>query len=436
MRISIFGLGYVGAVSSACLANLGHQVIGCDLSVAKVDMVNAGRSPIVEERIDELMDAMVKAGRVRATTDLEEAVRNSDVSLIAVGTPTAANGEPDLAAVEAVVRQIGVTLKALAKSHVVVLRSTVPPGTMEGLVKPTLEAALGVPLGDKVHAVFNPEFLREGRSVRDFEQPPFTIVGADTDAGFQAVADIYKDLPAETIRTDWPIAESIKLLSNAYHALKIGFANEAGALLKSVGSDSRLAMELFCRDTQLNVSAAYLRPGFAFGGSCLPKDLRALLTMARKSNIELPMLSAVLPSNQAHINRALKLIMDHGRGKVAMFGLAFKPGTDDLRESPLVTLAERLLGKGYWLTIVDRLVDASRLMGKNKAYIEHEIPHFTKLLSDDAGKTAAEADIIVVGHVNAEDLQAILANYRGQLIVDLSGVKALEGLANYQGICW
>ena len=437
MKVAIFGLGYVGAVSGACFAELGHEVIGVDVSKAKVDMINRGEAPIVEEMIAELTAGAVKLGRLRATRDAAAAVRAADVSLVSVGTPTARDGAPDLAFVDNVVGEIGAALKGGAKPHTVIIRSTVPPGTTQLRLAPILEAAAGETLGARIHLAFNPEFLREGRSVRDFRQPPFTIIGALSERGYDDVVALYQGVESEIVRTDPATAESIKLLSNAWHGLKVAFANEAARILKSANVDSRRALEIFVKDTVLNISPAYLRPGFAFGGSCLPKDLRAMISIADKGQIVAPIMKAALASNEAHLEAALAAVRACGRRPIVLFGLAFKPGTDDLRESPFVALAERLIGKGYPLKIVDPFVDASRLMGKNKEFIEREIPHFVDLMARDAEDAVDEAEIVIYGHSSSVDKGAIIERGVGKILIDLSGDRDLELCgADYRGVAW
>jgi GDP-mannose 6-dehydrogenase len=438
MKISIFGLGYVGTVSGACLAGLGHQVIGVDVNPLKVRLVNEGHSPVLEEKIEDLVKAGVSSGRLRATVDAAEAVSGSDVSLISAGTPSGRGGIPVLDGVEAVARAIGQSLRDKREPHTVVVRSTVTPGTTEERVAPILERESGRKVGQGLHVTFNPEFLREGSSVRDFHAPPQTIIGSMSPEGYVVVEGLYAGIDAPVVRTDCRTAETVKYLCNVFHALKIAFANEAGALLKTMGLDGRESMAIFCRDRILNISPAYLRPGFAFGGSCLPKDTRALLAMARAADLELPLLGSILGSNEAHVERAFGMVHRRGRRRVALFGLAFKAGTDDLRESPLVQLAERLVGKGYDLVIHDPLVDASRLLGKNKEYIEREIPHFERLLVADPRAAAEHGDTIVVGHVDASAQEAIAAVAAGRAVIDLQGVAALQSIpgVDYEGPCW
>jgi GDP-mannose 6-dehydrogenase len=438
VKISVFGLGYVGAVSCGCLPELGHQVIGVDTNPQKVQLINDGQSPVVEEGINELIEAAVKRGVLRATLDLEDAVLNTEVSLISVATPSNPNYTPNLTAVDAVVRDIGLALRKKTGPHVLVLRSTVAPGTTEERILPILLEASGRRIGEGLSLVFNPEFLREGSSVKDFHQPPQTVVGSLDEAGYVAMETMYADLPGAFVRTSTKVAESVKYLCNVFHALKITFANEAGSVLKSYGLDGREVMKIFCQDTQLNISAAYMRPGFAFGGSCLPKEVKGFITMARDRDVQIPALGGLIDSNEMHIKRAYDLIARDGRKRIAFFGLAFKPGTDDMRDSPLVALVERLLGKGFELSIFDRFVKLSRLLGKNKEFIEREIPHLEKLLHDDAAAVLHGAELIVVGHADAQARAVIVQHAAGRRIVDLSGYAELRdaGAAQYEGICW
>jgi GDP-mannose 6-dehydrogenase len=435
MRISVFGMGYVGTVSAACFAELGHDVTGVDVNPRKVEMLNRGLSPVVEEGIDEAVRAGVAAGRLRATSDADNAVLRSDVSLISVGTPMNGNGAPDLSALDAVVGHIGRALRHKNGPHAVILRSTVPPGTTEARVLPALHAQSGREGGGGLDVAFNPEFLREGCSVKDFRNPPFTIAGSPSEEGYRAVEELYRGVPAPFIRTSTAIAESVKCLSNAFHAVKITFANEVGVLLKSLGIDPQEAMRIFCEDRQLNISPAYLRPGFAFGGSCLPKDVSALVALAKARDIELPFLSHVMEANEAHIARALDAVLAHKRGKVALLGLAFKPGTDDLRHSPFVYLAERLIGKGYELAIFDRNVHAAKLLGKNREFIDQEIPHFERMLSPDLAQAMADASIIVIGHAARAEIEQVKSGHAGRPILDLQGIQELRALPGYRSLC-
>jgi len=438
VKISVFGLGYVGAVSCGCLPQLGHEVIGVDTNPLKVSMINAGQSPVVEDGINELIEAAVNSGKLRATDDVEAAVLNSDVSLISVATPSNPNYSPNLTAVDAVVRSIGAALRKKTGPHVIVLRSTIPPGTTQNRILPILLESSGRRIGEGLSLVFNPEFLREGSSVKDFHAPPQTVVGSLDEAGYVAMETMYAGLPGAFVRTSTQVAESVKYLCNVFHALKIVFANEAGSVLKACGLDGREVMKIFCQDTQLNISSVYLRPGFAFGGSCLPKEVKGFLTLARDLDVPIPALAGLLDSNEAHIKRAYNLIARDGRQRVALFGLAFKPGTDDMRDSPLVALAEQLLGKGFELTIFDRFVKVSRLLGKNKEFIEREIPHLDKLLCEAPEDALKNAQVIVIGHADAQARQAIIAHAAGRRIIDLSGYADLAQApaAEYEGICW
>lgn len=438
MKVSVFGLGYVGAVSCACLPELGHDVVGVDINALKVELIASGQSPVVEEGIEELIGAAVKAGKLTATNDVAAAVRDTEISLISVATPSLPNYMPDLTALDAVVGQIGAEIAKKDGQHTLVIRSTVAPGTTRSRIAPLLEKAAGRKIGDRLSLVFNPEFLREGSSVSDFHNPPQTIVGSLDDAGVEVMKRLYAGVPGNFVAADVGVAESVKYLCNVFHALKIVFANEAGAVLKETGLDSRDVLELFCRDTQLNISKAYLRPGFAFGGSCLPKEVKGFLTIARERGVEIPVLGSLLDSNDAHIGRAYDLIAAAGRKPVALFGLAFKPGTDDLRDSPLVVLAEKLLGKGFDLAIYDKFVKIARLLGKNKEYIDREIPHLDKLLHETPDAALARAEIVVVGHADAETRQRIIAVAKHARVVDLNGYADLRdaGFAQYEGICW
>jgi GDP-mannose 6-dehydrogenase len=438
MNISIFGLGYVGAVTATCLAELGHRVVGVEVSRGKVDMINEGKAPVVEPELQDRIGAVVSDGRLRATQDAETAIISSDISLICVGTPSDSVEGVSLEAVENVIAQIGFALRSKHSPHAVVVRSTVPPGTTQERLAPALQAASGRCLGPDLELCCNPEFLREGSAVRDFYHPPFNMIGSLVETGPLVAEEIYRDVQSPLIRTSWNIAESVKYICNAYHALKITFANEVGSLLKVKGIDSRRVMDVFCQDRQLNLSGAYLRPGFAFGGSCLPKDTRALVHLARTSNVKLPLLEQILASNESHIDRAYKLITGNGRRSVALFGLAFKSGTDDLRESPLVLLAERLIGRGYPIRIFDRHVQLSRLTGKNRDFIEREIPHLKGLMAPSPEAAMQGAEIIVVGHAGSDEIGVIRKGYNGQQIVDLVGIDFLQQLGgqSYHGICW
>ena len=438
MRISVFGIGYVGVVSCGCLAELGHEVIGVDISADKVAMLMAGRSPIVEEAIDDLIANAVRDGRLTAIQDVADAVARTDVSFVSVGTPSAADGSVALGAVDAVIASIGQAARAKPGSHTVVMRSTVPPGTGEDRVIPILEREAGRKIGDRLSYYSNPEFLREGSSVRDFRSPPFTLIGAPVGDDAPILREIYAPISAPVHVAPLRVAESVKHISNVYHAVKLAFANEAGAILAAQGVDARDAFRLLCEDRVLNVSPAYLRPGFAFGGSCLPKDVRSFLSLADDSGIAAPFLKSILPGNQAIIDRTFDAIAKHGRGSVALFGLAFKQGTDDLRESPFVLLSEKLLGRGFDLRIFDRSVRVAQLMGANRAYIDREIPHLERLMVATPEAALDGARVAVIGHVAPEDRPALLAALTGKIVIDLAGMAALRdvhGIA-YEGLCW
>lgn len=438
MKISIFGMGYVGAVSGACFARMGHEVIGVDVNRGKVDLINTGASPVVEEGLTELMAEGHAAARISATDDPVEAVLRSEISLISVGTPTGSDGAQALGALDSVVASIGEALRQKVEPHTVVVRSTVIPHTTEKRIAPNLEQASGRHLGEGLELSFNPEFLREGAAIKDFFQPPFVVIGGVHATGCSQAAALYSGIDAPVFSTTASIAESLKYACNAYHAVKIAFANELGAVMKSMGIDARETMRLFCEERQLNISPAYLRPGFAFGGSCLPKELRAIAGMAKTADLQVPMLANVLASNERHVDRAFEMIQRRGRRKVALFGLAFKPGTDDLRESPLVTLAERLIGKGFELAIFDRSVDLARLTGTNLEYIKREIPHLDRLVTKSVAETLDGAGTIVIGHAPSDAIDTIVAAAVGHCVIDLQGIKALQELPNvdYEGICW
>jgi len=438
MKISIFGMGYVGVVSAACLAQLGHEVIGVDVSQDKIDIINSGRSPIIERDIDDLIARAVAEGRLRATMDAAEGIRESEISLICVGTPSNTNGSLDLRYVERVCHDIGLALAQKAEFHTIVLRSTVLPGTTEEVVLPILEIASGKKAGEGFGLCFNPEFLREGTSVADFWHPPFTVIGQVDDRGANAAAGLYAKLEAPLMIVAIKVAEMVKYTNNTFHALKVVFANEIGNVCKQQDIDSHQVMDIFCMDTKLNLSPYYLKPGFAFGGSCLPKDVRALLYHARRLDQNLPVLEGILPSNEAQIQRGFDLIRKTGRKKVGMLGFSFKAGTDDLRESPLVTLIEMLLGKGYEIKIYDRNVSLARLHGANRAYIERGIPHIATLMCDSMEEVLAESDVIVIGNKSPEFRQAIQQMREDQVVIDLVRIEeeARPSSGHYEGIAW
>lgn len=437
MNIAVFGLGYVGCISAACLAQQGHRVYGVDVSDTKVDLINAGKSPIVEKQIDTIIASEVREGRLTATTNALAAVSNTEIALICVGTPSQLNGNLDLSYVQKVSEDIGQALREYKGFYVVAVRSTMLPGSVHSVVIPTLEAASGKRAGQDFGVCINPEFLREGTAVADYQNPPFTLIGADDEPTANLVAELYAPLNAPLYTTNIAAAEMVKYTSNAFHALKISFANEIGLLCKGMGIDSHTVMNIFTQDKQLNISDKYLKPGFAFGGSCLPKDVRAITYRAKTLDLELPVLKAILPSNENHIEHALRLIEDLGKKRVGLLGLSFKAGTDDLRESPIVTLAEKLLGKGYDLCIYDRNVSLAKIIGANKRYVEEVIPHISSLLVAEVEDVLEHAEVIVIGNNAPEFREALQRARPDQYIVDLVRLTDEQiPLDNYQGICW
>jgi GDP-mannose 6-dehydrogenase len=438
MRVSVFGLGYVGSVSAAWLAGDGHEVIGVEVNAGKVAAINAGRSPIVEPGLDELLSRNVAEGRLRATTDTSAAIMDSDVSLLCVGTPSRRNGSLDLSYLRRVSEQIGEALSRKPAYHVVIVRSTVLPGTTHDVVIPALERASGKTYGDGFGVSVNPEFLREGTGLKDFCKPPLILVGHNHAADAGGTIGLYRSIDAPLISTSIRVAEMIKYTSNTWHALKVVFANEIGNLCKKLSVDSHEVMDIFCRDQKLNLSSSYLKPGFAFGGSCLPKDVRALQYRAREMDLELPLISQILPSNRQQIQNAIEQVLDTGKRSVGLLGFSFKAGTDDLRESPLVILAEALLGKGLSLKIYDANVSVARLVGANKEYIETQIPHLSSLLCNTIDRVIDESEVIVVGNQAPEFTQAVTHCRREQIIIDLVRLPVCGTLlqADYRGICW
>jgi GDP-mannose 6-dehydrogenase len=437
MKISIFGLGYVGAVAAGCLAQDGHTVIGVDPNEQKVKLINGGGTPVIEKDIGEIIAAMVKAGRLRATTDAREAVRESDISMICVGTPSQLNGSLDLKYVRAVCEEIGAAIKEKDAFHVVVARSTMLPGSMSNVVIPSLEEASGKRAGKDFGVCNNPEFLREGTAVYDYYNPPKTVIGETESRSGEAVAELYAAMKAPLIRTDVQTAEMVKYSDNVWHALKVGFANEIGSICKRLGIDSHRVMEIFCQDTKLNLSPYYLKPGFAFGGSCLPKDVRALTYKGRSLDLELPILDAIMPSNRQQIERGLDMITGKGNRRVGFLGFSFKAGTDDLRESPLVELIERLLGKGYDVKVYDRNVNVAKLVGANRDYILNQIPHISKLMVNSTDAILEHAQTIIIGNAG-EEFRDILDRIKDdQVVVDLVRIMAdRQTGGRYDGICW
>jgi GDP-mannose 6-dehydrogenase len=436
MKLSIFGLGYVGCVSAACFAKEGHTVIGVDVNANKVGMINAGDTPIVEAGIGPLLNEVVTSKRLTATTDSTAAVHNSDVSLVCVGTPSNSNGSLDLRYVTRVCEEIGSALKGKNARHVIVIRSTMLPGTIESVVRPTLEKYSEKRAGKDFGVCINPEFLREGSSLKDFYAPPFTLIGADDEDTSNTVRSLYSGIDAPVVATSVKTAEMVKYVCNCFHALKVSFANEVGNICKALGVDSHEVMDIFCQDKKLNLSSYYLKPGFAFGGSCLPKDLRAITYKAKQVDVEVPVLSSILPSNRQQIERAVEMVLATGKKRVGIFGFSFKAGTDDLRESPMVTLIETLIGKGLQLSIYDRDVSLARLFGANKEYIERQIPHIAQLMRTSIEEVLEFAEVLVVGN-KAEEFKGIeQMRKEGQIVMDLVRLFDKTSDDNYQGICW
>lgn len=438
MKISIFGLGYVGAVSLACLARDGHQVIGVDVDQTKLDLISAGHTPVVEEGMVDLMQRVVASGLVSVSQDAAKAVAESDISLICVGTPSAANGSQDQSAMLRLAQQVGEAMRSKAAPHVFVFRSTLVPGTVEDVIRPIIEAASGKKEGIDFFCCFQPEFLREGSSIRDYDKPPFTIVGCNSDYPADQLRQLFGHLPCEFYQTSVRAAEMVKYCCNNFHALKITFANETARLCEALDVDPFEVMDLVCRDTQLNISKAYLKPGYAFGGSCLPKDLRATVYLGKQRDIELPMHAGILASNKIHVEHAIQKVLATGSRKVGFIGLSFKTGTDDLRESPLVTLAEQLIGKGVQLRVYDPEVHLSRLLGANRRFIEQHVPHLGDLMREDLTEVLAECDVLVVGLASAE-IYAALAEHSSDrhYLLDLVGLPNKDSLrGRVEGLCW
>jgi GDP-mannose 6-dehydrogenase len=438
LSISVFGLGYVGSVTAACFAHAGNRVTGVDVNPAKVEALNAGRSPIVEAQMNELLSEAHQAGRVRATADAVVAVLESDISFVCVGTPSSRGGKLDLRYVDRAVREIGAALNRKKSHHIVVLRSTVLPGTTEEQVIPALEQASGLRAGVDFSVCYNPEFMREGSAVADFQQPPFTILGVRDRKHCERIRELYTSVPGPVFETSIPVAEMVKYVSNAFHATKVSFANEVGTLCKQMGVDTEAVTKIYTSDTKLNISPAYLSPGFAFGGSCLPKDLRALAYRAKELDLALPLLEAVLPSNALHVDRAVDAVLRTHNKKISFLGLSFKAGTDDLRESPQVQVIKRLLGEGCQVKVWDRDVSLGRLAGSNRQYIEEVIPHIGSLLSSDFNEVIESGEVVVIAtRVDSEQLARSVRPE--QVVIDLVNLDTASRpavSASYQGICW
>jgi GDP-mannose 6-dehydrogenase len=438
VRIAVFGLGYVGCVSAACFARRGHTVVGVDVNTDKVGMMSEGRSPVLEPGLPELVAEQVATGRLTATMDAGRALAEAELSVICVGTPSTRSGAQDLDALERVAESIGQHLPRAGPRHTVVIRSTVLPGTTENIVLPRVSRGSRREPGATLGVAVNPEFLREGSAIADFDAPPKTVIGELDGESGDAVAALYDGIDAPLFRVPLRIAELAKFADNAFHALKIAFANEIGVLARESGIDSYELMSLFVADRKLNISDAYLRPGFAFGGSCLPKDLRALIHTARRADLDLPLLESILPANERHLERTLDVVLALGRRRVGMLGLAFKPGVDDLRESPLVELAERLIGKGYELKIYDRAVSVSRLVGANREYMLEHLPHLSELLVESPTEVLEHAEVCIVGSASPEAVEALAASDARHVVdlVRLPDASRRRGEDLYVGVAW
>ena len=438
MKISIFGLGYVGAVSLGCLARDGHEVTGVDIDQVKLDLITEGQTPIIEEGMADLMSDVAKSGLVNVTQDVNAAISNSEISFICVGTPSAANGSQNQSALVRLSKQLGLAIANKDDYHIFVLRSTVTPGTLEDIMRPIIEENSGKKDGVDFDLCFQPEFLREGSSIKDYDNPPYTVIGSNSDRASNKIRNLFGHLPCEVHVCSIKTAEMLKFCCNDFHALKITFANEVGRLSQSLGVDPHEVMGLICKDTQLNISPVYLKPGFSFGGSCLPKDLRATVHMAKTRDVEVPMLAGILQSNKIHTEHAINEVLETGKRKVGMIGLSFKSGTDDLRESPMVTITEQFIGKGVELAIYDPEVNLSRLLGANKHYINESIPHIGELMVDDCEELIRNCDVLVVGLNDNALVDLIHKTVRPeQVILDLVNIPEHETLdCDYRGVCW
>jgi GDP-mannose 6-dehydrogenase len=438
MNVSIFGLGYVGSVTGACLASFGHKVVGVDVNPDKVEATNSARSLIVERGLKELICQGVRTGNLRATHDTASAIAQSDVALICVGTPSDANGNLNFEYIDRVCMEIALVLREDTNYKVIGVRSTMLPGTLSTRLIPLLTRESGKQAGKDFGTAINPEFLREGSAIDDFKNPPFTLIGTRDERAGVVLNELYASISAPVFRTDPDTACMVKYACNAFHGLKVVFANEIGQLCKKAGVDGTRVMEIFCQDTSLNISPRYLKPGFAFGGSCLPKDLRALLYLARHADLQLPMLESIMPSNRLHVQRVVDMILKEQQNRVGIIGLTFKPGTDDLRESPIVDLVETLSGKGLKVRIYDKNVSLSRLIGANKAFIEQVLPHISTMMSDSMEEVVQSSDVIVVSHDLHDGGEQLFNLLRpDQLVIDFVKITFSKSLpAAYEGICW
>ncbi|PKH07919.1 nucleotide sugar dehydrogenase [Moritella sp. Urea-trap-13] len=436
MRVSVFGMGYVGAVCTACLANRGHQIIGVDVVQEKVDIINAGRSPIVEEGLEELLLKGVKSKKISATINALDAVMQTDISFVAVPTPSKPNGDLNLGYVQNVCKQIGEAIKVKGCHHTVVIRSTVLPGSVMGVIRSELESATGMTAGVDFGLAVNPEFLRESTAIDDYDHPPMTVVGCLDEVSAQQLTELYSDLDAPLFIESIETAEMVKYTCNVWHAIKVTFANEIGSIAKASGVDGRKVMDIICTDTKLNISAYYMKPGFAFGGSCLPKDVRALNYRASQLNVKHPLIASVMESNENHVKNVFHIIENTGKKRVALYGLSFKPGTDDLRESPHVELAEMLLGKGYTVKIYDENVSYAKIHGSNKEYLENKIPHISSLLQQSKEDMLHSSELVIIGNSD-KSFHALLEKIsEHHVVLDLCGLIKGKSDDHTQGICW
>ena len=437
MDISIFGLGYVGTVSAVCLAESGHRIIGVDVNSFKVESINQGKSPIVEPGVDEMLHRALSQGSLSATTDVAGAVMNTDISLLCVGTPSNANGSLNLDQVMRVCEQIGGVLKSKTGYHGIAVRSTVLPGTIERVIE-VIEQSSGKIAGKDFGVASNPEFLRAGTSIIDFQTPPFTVVGTDDENIAEMLSEIYEGLKAPIHVVDVKEAELLKYACNSFHAVKVTFANEIGAIAKKLGIDSHAVMKMLTEDTKLNISPYYLKPGFAFGGSCLPKDVRAITYESRVLDVATPLLDSVMSSNEVQIQRVIDWVIGQKRKRIGLLGLSFKSNTDDMRESPIVKVAETLLGKGFSIAIYDSNVNISRLVGANRAYIEQEIPHIAQLMKKDIDDILDHSEIILIANNDAEFGEALKKLRPDQVVLDLvrTSKESMPATGSYEGIGW
>jgi GDP-mannose 6-dehydrogenase len=434
MKVTIFGMGYVGCVTAACISNLGHDVTGVDVDANKVEMINRSQSPIIEPGLTEIIRKGVRAGKLHGTTDPKEL---GDVVIVCVGTPSNENGSLGLRHLMRVVEQIGEMLKVSKGFHVITIRSTVLPGTVENVVIPLLEDKSSKKAGLEFGVCMNPEFMRETTAIDDFHNPPFTIIGQQDQRSGDIVSNLYNTIEAPLDRASIMEAEMVKYACNAFHATKVCFGNEIGNLCKSMGIDSHRVMDIFCKDTRLNLSSYYLKPGFAFGGSCLPKDLRAIVYQAKRNDVEVPLLSSLMPSNERQIQHALRLVKNSGRKKIGVLGLSFKAGTDDVRESPIVILIEMLIGKGYSVTIYDEEVSLAKLFGANKRYLDETIPHITSLMESSVSKVLDKSDLVIVSKKTPHFKEEIEGIKRNIYVLDLVRLFAnYNERDNYEGISW